>query len=276
MKIRSDILSKELLLFVLTLAVAFFVTYQTIFSFSIERAVVQTIEFSWLTGLVFVLFFAIISIVMSRFPRVARGIFRVFFFLIIFAGVQISLASILPMPWDLLLALSTVAAMWLWPSVGVHNIAVVLAIGGIAAVLGMSITPLIGLFILAILSIYDIIAVYATGHMVKMAQTMVSSGSVFGFLIPVQWKGFFAARSQVKVGEEFMILGSGDVALPAIFACSVLSISIQGALIVGLFASGGLFITHLLFVNQPQRRAMAALPPIATMSIIGYAVTLLI
>ncbi|HYU65051.1 MAG TPA: presenilin family intramembrane aspartyl protease [Candidatus Paceibacterota bacterium] len=276
MKLRSEILLKELLLFFLTLGSAIFVAYRTVFNFNKERAVVQPIEFSWATILVFIGSFAILSLIMSRFPKLAGVILRIFFLLIIFAGIQISLASILPVPWDLLLALGIIAIMYLWPSVGIHNFAIILSLAGIAAILGLSITPLIGLFILVGLSAYDIIAVYWTGHMVKMAKAMVSSGSVFGFLIPQRWEGFLARRSNIKIGEELMILGSGDVALPAIFASSLVSRSLIDALVVTLFAAGGLFITHLLFVNQPQRRAMAALPPIATMSIIGYAITLLL
>jgi len=47
------------------------------------------------------------------------------------------------------------------------------------------------------------------------------------------------------------------------------------AVITSLFSLIGLFITHLIFVNQKSRRPMAALPPIATLTIIGYLVSLI-
>ena len=72
-----------------------------------------------------------------------------------------------------------------------------------------------------------------------------------------------------------MILGSGDIGLPVVLASSVAGYSLDDAIIVAIFSLAGLFLTHLIFVNQRERKPMAALPPIATMSIIGYLVSLL-
>ena len=73
-----------------------------------------------------------------------------------------------------------------------------------------------------------------------------------------------------------MILGSGDIGLPLMFAASLVSTSLWAAVVVALFSVIGLFVTHVLFLNQQQRRPMAALPPIATMAIIGYLVALML
>ena len=69
-----------------------------------------------------------------------------------------------------------------------------------------------------------------------------------------------------------MILGSGDVILPLLLAASLVRISVSQAAVVVVFACLGLLITNLLFTSQKTRRPMAALPPIAAMSIIGYLV----
>ena len=73
-----------------------------------------------------------------------------------------------------------------------------------------------------------------------------------------------------------MILGSGDIGLPVVLASSVARYSLNAAIIVAVFSLAGLFFTHLIFVNQRERKPMAALPPIATMSIVGYLVANLI
>ena len=70
-----------------------------------------------------------------------------------------------------------------------------------------------------------------------------------------------------------MILGSGDVGLPLVLVSSVALISIKQGIIISLFALGGLFLTHLMFVNQKARKPMAALPPIATLTVIGYLIS---
>jgi len=122
------------------------------------------------------------------------------------------------------------------------------------------------------------VAVYVTKHMVTMARKMVEGGAIFGFLIPFEFKGFFYGKNeaQAKVGENFMILGSGDIGLPLIFAASLVRISLASAIITAAFSVLGLFLTHIIFINQEKRRAMAALPPIATLTIIGYLITQLL
>lgn len=156
-----------------------------------------------------------------------------------------------------------------------QDIAVVLAIAGIGAVLGLGLTPLIVVFILIILSFYDIIAVYKTKHMIKLAETMIKSRTIFGFIIPFNFKDFFVSSHRAHPGEGFMILGSGDIIMPVLLSASLVPISLRQSLFVLFFSLIGLFIAHLLFVNQEKRRPMAALPPIAAMSIIGYLISLL-
>ena len=126
------------------------------------------------------------------------------------------------------------------------------------------------------LSFYDIIAVYVTKHMVRMARDMMDAGAIFGFIIPLDIKGFLSKKqeAQNQIGERFMILGSGDIGLPVILASSMVQYTVVGAVIVALFSLLGLFATHLIFVNQRERKPMAALPPIAIMSTIGYLLAL--
>ena len=127
----------------------------------------------------------------------------------------------------------------------------------------------------AALSVYDIIAVYLTKHMVALARSMIEGGAVFGFLVPFEFKGFLYGKERAKtgIGENFLILGSGDIGLPLVFVASLAKVSLASAIITAAFSILGLFLTHLLFFNQIKRRAMAALPPIATVTIIGYLIS---
>ncbi|MGD0976945.1 MAG: presenilin family intramembrane aspartyl protease, partial [Minisyncoccia bacterium] len=99
------------------------------------------------------------------------------------------------------------------------------------------------------------------------------SRAIFGFIIPSSVKDFGNRMQTVQPGEQFMVLGSGDVIFPLIMTVSLVRTSLTQALIVFVFSLLGILATHLIFVNQKIRRPMAALPPIATLTIIGYLVS---
>ncbi len=273
MKIRWSLFSKEAILFISAFAAGLFIAYRQNLQ---PVALVQPLVFDWQTLAAMVIFFFIFSFVLTRFRVVARIVFRVFLLLVVFTGGQLFFSTFVPGPFDTIAALLLIAGMLTIRNVLMHNIGVLLGIAGISALLGLSITPSVGVVILALLSVYDIIAVYKTRHMVALAQGMMESGAIFGLIVPTSWGLFFHSHRNIEPGEQFMILGSGDVGLPIMFAASLVSISLANAFVVGSAAVIGLFVTHLLFVNQRQRQAMAALPPIATASILGYALSLLI
>ncbi|MDP3730953.1 MAG: presenilin family intramembrane aspartyl protease [bacterium] len=208
--------------------------------------------------------------------KASRFFFRGFLWLIIFSGAQIVFSLFLRPPFALLASLAVVVSMTVIPRVAVLNIAVIFGLAGIGAILGLSIKPIIAVWILAILSLYDIVAVYWTKHMVKMAEGMIASRAIFGFIIPNKFSGFKEKISAVQPGVDFMILGSGDIALPLVLVVSIARVSFVQAFIVAGFSILGLLVTHLIFMNQKIRRPMAALPPIAALSIIGYLVASLI
>ena len=201
--------------------------------------------------------------------------------LIVFSGTNAIVNSVLDTPWGVWATFLIVAGFLYFKNVLIHNIGIILAVAGVGSLLGSVIFPGTVVIIMVILSFYDIIAVYVTGHMIKMAKIMMKSGAVFGFIIPSQMSGFFFHKGEAQAqagtgGDQFMILGSGDVGLPVVLASSVARYSLAGAIIVAVFSLAGLFITHLIFVNQKERKPMAALPPIATMSIVGYLISLVL
>ncbi len=277
MKIKFSLYLKELLLFASTLAVGIFSAYRNITS-SVP-VITPEIKFGWgdaILLLLLVLFF----IFFSKYPKVTSFSFKLFLVLVVFSGTSMVTSSLLGSPWDIWITLLITASFLFIKNVLVHNVGIIFAVAGIGSLLGLAISPQTALIIMIVLSFYDIIAVYVTKHMVKMAKTMIESGATFGFIIPSQMSGFFShkqeAQAQVGVGGQFMILGSGDIGLPVVLVSSVVGYSVGDAMIVSIFSLIGLFITHLIFVNQHERKPMAALPPIATMSVIGYLIITLI
>ncbi|MBX4190114.1 hypothetical protein KW791_02365 [Candidatus Parcubacteria bacterium] len=276
MQFKANLFIKEFLLFFSTLLVGGLVAFR----YSIINSgtqIIQTAAWSWLDVSVFVgviIFF----LVMTKIRRVAGFIFKVLLILLVFSGSSVVAGAFLSPPKDMIFVGLVLILFLFLRNVLVHNIAVIMAIAGVSALVGVGITPTLAIGALVVLSIYDIIAVYQTKHMVRLAEGMIDSGAIFGFIIPQDFKSFFVATGHAKqqVGNQFMVLGSGDIGLPLIFVSSLMRQSLTQAMIVAGFSLLGVLATHLIFINQRQRQAMAALPPIATMSIIGYLISLYI
>lgn len=261
----------------MTLAVGLFSAYRI--ATSSIAVIIPEVKFEW-SDIIFVMVLAVFFIFFSKYKKMARFSFKLFLILIVFSGTSTITSVVLGPPWDIAATLLVLAAFLFIKNVLVHNLGIILGVAGIGSLLGIAIYPRTAVLIMIIFSFYDIIAVYVTRHMVKMAKTMMESGAIFGFIIPSQMKGFFShkqeAQAGVGVSGQFMVLGSGDIGLPMILASSVARYSLSAAVIVAIFSLTGLFITHLIFMNQKERKPMAALPPIATMSIIGYLITLIL
>ncbi len=272
--LKARVFVKELILFSGAQALGLIVAFRYLSYFKNSGVVPDlNLQFS-LTDIIFMSVFLLLFIFLAvRKNRVSQVFFRIFFWLVVFSGSQALFFAFVPPFWALIAAVLLVVLMVKVSRVWLQNLGVVLGVAGIGLVVGLSLTPLTAVFILAILSVYDIVAVYFTGHMVKMAEGMIRAQAIFGLVIPSENSGFKEKMADIKPGEQFMILGSGDVALPLILISSLTRISSVQAWFVAGFAVLGLLITHLLFVSQKQRRPMAALPPIAAMSIIGYLVT---
>jgi len=259
----------SLLLYTITALIALSATWQHV-KFPQLSTLVQPLELTMQDGLIFFVVFVVFTFVMVRFLRVARASLSFLLAIALIAGSQFIFSAWFSIGASIALAVALVATLHLAPLVITHNIAIMLGIGGISGVLGLSLTPLIASVVLALLSIYDIISVYRTRHMVVLAESMIESGSVFGFLIPASLRGFFMRRDEALQARSVMMLGSGDVGLPLILATSAISQSMQSAVMVVGFSLVGLASMQWLFMHQKESAPMAALPPIALAAIIGY------
>ena len=273
MILKLNLFAKEVLLFGATLLIGVFSAYN--YTPLIEKSIIEPPAFSWNSLVIFFVFLVTLMLVVRKFRALNAVVLKLFLILVVFSGTQIVVGSIISSPWDLLWALAVAGIFMLVHNVLVHDISIMLGIAGVSSLLGITISPQYAVALLVILSFYDILAVYWTKHMVSLAKGMIESGAIFGFVVPFNTRDFLYHKSHAKdqLGDKFMILGSGDVGLPLILASSLAVVSIGQALFVSLFALGGVFLTHLIFINQTSRKPMAALPPIATMTIIGYLVS---
>lgn len=263
----------EAVLFILTSVLGILTAVRVSESFKIENIEIPNISFQN-----FIFSFAIATafiFLLSRILKYSRGrdvIFRLLFVFSVFLGGTLLLASWI---WDLAaLALSLIIILW-WlkkPSVFNHDILMILGIAGSGSILGLSLTPQVIIWLLVILSVYDIIAVYKTRHMVEIAKAMIQSKAALAFIIPPNFLGFSEGLEKIKPGEKFLILGGGDVALPLLLSVSLIPQGIASSLAVSAFSLFGLLAGFLIFMTRKIYRPLPALPPIAFFSIIGYLV----
>ncbi len=133
------------------------------------------------------------------------------------------------------------------------NAAAIFATAGVGVVFGISlgIVPLI--FFLIFLSIYDYISVFATKHMVELADFVVEKDLAFTVT---------AKELPVRPGarEKRIDLGTGDLIAPIMLEVSALSFSVAAAGLVFLGAMVSMSI--FLALVWKKRTVLPALPPI--------------
>ncbi len=174
----------------------------------------------------------------------------------------------------LALGSSVILLRFLWKSVLMANAALVVGIAGISASLALKMSPLAMLALLTMLSFYDILAVYRTKHMVKMFRDLSSHGVIFAFtLTPLSPRVLF---SEATAEQRGMLLGTGDIALPVMFALSALRNGPVQAVAALAGAALGYALMFMFFIAQPRRAPIPALPPIALGSMLAYVFSLLI
>lgn len=197
-----------------------------------------------------------------------RWILEGIFLLSIFSGVWFLAALIFPRG-ALIFAALIVALKYVLPVIAAHNVVLVLGIAGISAALGLTTTWSTAAAVLIILSLYDLVAVYGTKHMVTMFKGLLEQGIIFALIIPEHPRLLQKRLREVGPGENFFFLGTGDLALPGFFVAA----AVQKSLALGLGAAAGsiigLLFTDLLFARG-RARPMPALPPIAFCTLAGF------
>jgi presenilin-like A22 family membrane protease len=158
-----------------------------------------------------------------------------------------------------------------------QNLAVIVGIAGICAVVGIYLTPVAAAVTLMLASLYDFFTVYGIHSMQRMAGEMLHAGSVFGFLVPSRWSDWLLPTKKALEDESIMILGAGDIGLPLIMSVSLLSRSMTAAIVSAVFSMLGVCLLHwLFFYARKGEHPVAALPPLAATTLLGYALILLL
>lgn len=142
----------------------------------------------------------------------------------------------------------------------VHNLTELFVYGGLAAIF-VPILNIISISILLILiSAYDMIAVWKTKHMIRLAKFQTRLKLFAGLLIPYE-------------KNKAAVLGGGDIGFPLIFAGVVMMNVGLKALVIPLATSLALFV---LLVKTQKNKFYPAMPFLTIGCFLGLALTYLI
>lgn len=178
--------------------------------------------------------------------------------------------------------------LYKFPEWYVIDITGVLVGAGASAIIGISLAVLPTLILLILLTVYDIIAVYRTKHMIELAEGVMDLHAPILFVVPRR-KGYsFIEQSDAcdedgERGAYFM--GLGDAVMPTILVISA-STFLPGAypnldlplvfgfvILPALLAAVGTLIGYaVLMLVVMGGKPQAGLPFLNTGAILGYAV----
>jgi len=279
-KFKPKLLLYESLLFLLVQSLALFAGAKLIKAGQVELPTIEGGYFRLVQILIAFVIALVIMIILLKLLKTPLS-FGFFFSLIIFIGAQAIFEAFFPLIISIALAVAIVLIRWKFPNVVTHNLAIILGIAGISMVLGLSLRPWPEIIILLIaLSIYDFIAVFKTKFMVSLFKQLLTRGAPLAIVVPERapaLKEHIGKISAEKIREKdkkVLMLGSGDIAFPTLFAVSAqfanglpAAIAIIAGSIIGIIAN------HYLLTIK-KFKFIPALPLIAAFSITAYLLSL--
>ena len=172
------------------------------------------------------------------------------------------------------LAVQLTFLLMTYPEWYVIDIAGVILAAGVAAIFGISFGLLPALLLLFGLAIYDAWAVYSTGHMVDLADSVMDLKLPILLVMPKTSSYSFLSQGslneQIESGEkrEALFMGLGDLVIPGALVVSAKATLGWAVGLASMFGSVIGFFILMIFVlsGRPQ----AGLPLLNGGAIIGY------
>ncbi len=209
-------------------------------------------------------------------------LWKFWFFIAIFACLNISFSAFLPQTSAMALAVFLAGLKIFRPSVILHNLSELFIYGGLATIFVPLLSPLSAVVLLILISLYDMYAVWKSKHMIELAKFQMRSGTFAGIVFPYKKEkyGKIVAKKEIKTSQvkipvkiQTAVLGGGDLGFPLIFTGTMLPIYGWSVLIITLFASLGLVG---LFIIGKKGKFYPAMPFISAGCFIGYGMLLLL
>ncbi len=164
----------------------------------------------------------------------------------------------------LLLLLSEIKQSYIF-----KNLILLLSIPSASAIIGASLSFQVTFILFAILSIYDIVSVFVTKHMVYLAEKLFSKPTAFISVFPSK-----KVRS-IKFGEKarkvkVIGLGAGDYFLPSALAVSSLQFGVLFSILMIISFSFCIFLLFFYITKKQISRPLPALPFLFIVALIFF------
>jgi len=243
--------------------------------YNLERPEIeQQTSYIWL--IVAILIGTGLLLLLIRFQRI--NLWKFWFFISVWVAMSIAFGAFMHQTYAVILAF--VLGVWkvFRPNILVHNGTELFIYGGLAAIF-VPILNVVGAFILLILiSIYDMIAVWKSKHMVKLAKFQTKSKVFAGLLIPYKLPKMTARVK--KAGKlkklKTAVLGGGDIGFTLLFAGVILkqlmlTNSVQVAFIKAIIVVVATTIAlSWLLLAAKKDRFYPAMPYLSIGCVAGY------
>ncbi|MBS3152036.1 hypothetical protein J4230_01360 [Candidatus Woesearchaeota archaeon] len=219
----------------------------------------------------------VIALVLIKFA--AFRIWKLWYLASIFITLIISFNAFIPEMIALFLAIIFSLLKTFRNGILIHNFTEIFVYGGLAAIF-VPVLSVWSIFVLLVLiSIYDVIAVWKTRHMISMAKFQIKSKIFAGLFVPYSTKVLSKGLTkkgqygkEIKVNEA--VLGGGDIAFPLMFSGVMLKIFGFSAAIITSFTAA--LALAILFFIAKKKKFYPAMPFITTGSLTGYFIVLLL
>ncbi|MDP7181706.1 MAG: presenilin family intramembrane aspartyl protease [Candidatus Woesearchaeota archaeon] len=206
----------------------------------------------------------------------AGWLWKLWYFMSVLVLLNIALASVLEPTPSLVFALILAFLKTYKKSSIVHNFTEILVYGGLAAIfVPLLKEPWIMLVLLGLISVYDVIAVRKTQHMVKMAKFQMEHKTFGGIMLQYgkEGKPGKIPKNTKPVGGT-AILGGGDIGFPLLFLGTLLYTRGMTASFIALpFVVASL--VYLLWQSKKDK-FYPAMPFLTVGCLAGYAIVLLV
>ncbi len=165
-------------------------------------------------------------------------------------------------------------------NVQARNALDVASFAGAGALFGSLIGLQAALVFLALLSVYDYIAVNNIGHMVELARHGAETDTFMGFTAPGAAEKMDTVAEDRAVeaeGGQVGVLGGGDVVIPIVLAVAVIPVFGVGAAVATVVgATTALFLFFTVIQRRETERFYPAIPVVGGGALFGLALWLLL
>jgi presenilin-like A22 family membrane protease len=222
----------------------------------------------------YILFFTFLLLFFKKFIK-KNKILYILEYLVLFSAISIVLDVFVPTIISYfiaiyLLIIKSILRKYNKISIYYNNFLLALALSGAGSILGLSLGIIPVMFFITLLSIYDIISVFYTKHMLALANMFIEQKINLLFTIPTKKRTYR--------------LGGGDIVIPLLVSSSLYNILIkQYSLLITLIPIFFIWLSSIFglmwvfwILKQEKAKAMPALPPQVFLMIIVLFITFFI